>query len=121
MSNKLKNTIYIALAQFILTYCISIWRGANKTYFLDLKRAQRSLIKVMYSKPLRFPTKSLYRISGLLSVRKPYVLNIVLQCHKSLTYVKPTRRRIKDIIVLIIQNTYSLCYKTIYCSVHLRV
>ncbi|KAL0860249.1 hypothetical protein ABMA27_010556 [Loxostege sticticalis] len=95
MSNKLKNKIYLALAQSILTYCISIWGGACKTHFLDLERAQRSLLKVMYSKPFRFPTKTLYEISGLLTVRKLYILNLILNCHKSLTFVKLTHKRRK--------------------------
>lgn len=82
----LLNKIYVALAQSILTYCIPIWGGATKTIFLNLERAQRSLLKVMFFKPYRYPTSSLYSISDTLTVRKLYVLHSVLKLHKSLEY-----------------------------------
>ncbi|CAB3243932.1 unnamed protein product [Arctia plantaginis] len=70
------NKIYIALAQRVITYCIPVWGGATKTHFLEVERAQRSLLKVMYLKPYRFPTNILYMTCSLLSVRKLYVLNL---------------------------------------------
>jgi hypothetical protein len=85
-SRSLLNKIYVSLAQSVLSYCISIWGGAAKTRFLDLERAQRSLMKVMYFKPYRYSTTELYIFGDLLSVRKLYVLNVVLQTHKSTTF-----------------------------------
>lgn len=84
MSTEILNKIYIALAQSVIIYCISVWGGAAKSHFIDLERAQRSLIKVMYCKPFRFPTESLYDISKLLSVRKLYILHLILGYHKAL-------------------------------------
>lgn len=78
--------IYLALAQSVITYCISVWGGAPKTRLLAVERAQRFLIKVMLSKPPRFPTFTLYKISNLLSVRKLYILNVVLRTHRTLKY-----------------------------------
>lgn len=72
-SKKLLNQIYIALVQSVLIYCIPIWGGAIKTKFMEIERAQRSVIKVMYHKPYRFSTEKLYTISGLLTVRKLYI------------------------------------------------
>lgn len=46
--------IYTSLAQSIISYCIPVWGGATKTKILELERAQRSLIKVMYFKPYRY-------------------------------------------------------------------
>lgn len=86
MSKDILKNIYIAMVQSVLTYCISVWGGANKTYLLDLERVQRSLIKVMHFKPYRFSTDTLYTISSLLSVRKLYILNIILKYHKGLPY-----------------------------------
>jgi hypothetical protein len=86
MGTELLNRIYIALAQSILIYCIPVWGGAAKSCFMDLERAQRSLIKVMYRKPYRFPTESLYNISKLLSVRKLYICNTTLSFHKQLPF-----------------------------------
>lgn len=99
MPPLLLNKIYTALAQSVITYCIPIWGGATKTKFLDLERAQRSLIKVMYFKTFRYSTDNLYKISNLLSVRKLYVLNITTHLHKTLSF-DPSRldKRRKDIV-----------------------
>lgn len=95
MNTELQNKIYIALAQSVIIYCISVWGGAAKSYFIDLERAQRSLIKVMYCRPYRFPTEILYASSKLLSVRKLYVLHMVLRYHKILpfSHAKLKKRR----------------------------
>lgn len=94
-SVNLLTRVYVALAQAVITYCIPIWGGAYKTKFIELERAQRHLIKVMFFKPYRFPTEKLYEISNLLTVRKLYVLYTILRLHKSLTYDPTilTRRR----------------------------
>lgn len=84
MSPTLLNKIYIALAQSVIAYCIPVWGGATKTKFLDLERAQRSLIKVMYFKQFRYPTTDLYKLCGLLSVRKLYILRLLLDLHSNL-------------------------------------
>lgn len=78
--------IYISLVQSVLIYCIPVWGGAAKTRFISLERAQRSLIKVMHFKKIRFPTQSLYEISGLLSVRKLYIMQTVLKRHKTIPF-----------------------------------
>ncbi|XP_050361277.1 uncharacterized protein LOC126780688 [Nymphalis io] len=59
--------ISVLTVQSTLGYCIPVWGGAAKTRFLELERAQRCLMRVMYSKPYRFPTTALYEISGLLT------------------------------------------------------
>ena len=99
MSTELQNKIYVALAQSVLIYCISVWGGAAKSHYIDLERAQRSLIKVMYHKPYRFPTESLYATSKLLSVRRLYILHLILRHHKILpfSHFKLKKRR-SDIV-----------------------
>lgn len=99
MTNNLLNKIYIALAQSVICYCIPIWGGATKTDFLDLERAQRSLLKVMYLKPYEFPTNTLYQISNLLSVRKLYILNLILKFHKTVPFNESTRKKRRSDIV----------------------
>lgn len=95
----LLNQIYTSLVQSILTYCITIWGGAAKTQFLGLERAQRSLIKVMYFKKRRFSTEELYQISGLLSVRKLYIMATILKTHKYLPYdLTLLNKRRRDIV-----------------------
>lgn len=95
MTAQLLNQIYVAMAQSVINYCIVVWGGANKTNFLNIERAQRSLVKVMYCKPYRFSTDSLYKISGLLSVRKLYVLHLILRCHRSLPLTAELSRKNK--------------------------
>ncbi|CAF4841982.1 unnamed protein product [Pieris macdunnoughi] len=84
--SALLKQIYTALAQSILIYCIPAWGGAIKTKFLELERAQRSLLKVIHFKPYRFPTEMLYAVSDLLSVRKLYVLQTTLRTHRHIGY-----------------------------------
>lgn len=99
MPQKILNNIYIALTQSVITYCLPVWGGATKTKFLELERAQRSLIKVMYYKPYRYPTVDLYRISGLLSVRKLYFLIITLCLQKSIPFYSDSQeKRRKDLV-----------------------
>lgn len=85
-SQELLNKIYIILGQSILNYCIPIWGGAAKSKFIEIERAQRALIKVMYFKPYRFPTDMLYSQSQLLTVRKLYIIQSILKVHKKLAY-----------------------------------
>lgn len=88
--------IYKALAESILCYCITIWGGAIKTKLIDLERAQRALLKVMFLKNKRFATQELYSLSDLLSIRKLYILHAVLKKHTSINYdPSPLNRRRK--------------------------
>lgn len=84
ISRNLLNDVYISLVQSVIIYCIPIWGGARKTRFLELERAQRTLIKVMYFKKRTFPTYELYQICNLLSVRKLYIIHLVLKKHKTI-------------------------------------
>jgi hypothetical protein len=95
MTSTLLNKIYVALAQSVISYCIPVWGGATKTKILDLERAQRSLIKIMYFKPYRYSTDNLYKLCGLLSVRRLYIVSTVTCKHKKVPYdpSKITKRR----------------------------
>ena len=61
-----------------------MWGGAHKTRVLEIERAQRTLVKIMYFKKRTFSTQSLYQISQLLSMRKLYILRLILKKHKNL-------------------------------------
>ena len=104
-NRNLLNEIYIAVAQSVITYCIPIWGGAAKSRFIDVERGQRGLIKIMYFKNRRFSTKTLYEISGLLSVRKLYIIATLLKKHRTLIFDKQLlSKRRKDIIAQIPQT-----------------
>jgi hypothetical protein len=93
--------IYTSLVQSVLLYCIPIWGGTAKTQLLNVERAQRSLIKVMYFKKRRFPTEDLYQLCELLSVRKLYIRQVFLKTHTTLSYNPDIlQKRRKDIIAL---------------------
>lgn len=83
-------SIYKALCQSILRYCNVVWGGAAKTALLTLERAQRILLKVMLFKPRDFPTSTLYNISGVLSVRQLFILDLLLWQHKHVLTDKTT-------------------------------
>ena len=78
--------VYYALVQSLLTYCIPAWGGANKSILLPLERVQRCILKVMLSKPIRFPTTELYQICKVLTVRQLFVLSAVLRKHKTVSF-----------------------------------
>jgi hypothetical protein len=106
-SKDLLNQIYVSLAQSVLEYCISIWGGSTKIKFLELERAQRAVLKVMHSKPYRFPTNELYDTCDLLSVRKLYVLHAILRRHKKSSYKPETsvKRRKPNVIPTPLTNS----------------
>lgn len=105
---SLINNIYIALAQSVLIYCIPVWGGAAKTKFISVERAQRALLKVIYSKNIRFPTEALFNECDLLSVRQLYILHSILKTHKTLERNKEiigNSRRTKNVVLLPNANT----------------
>ncbi|KAG7313027.1 hypothetical protein JYU34_000107 [Plutella xylostella] len=106
-TQKLLTDVYISLAQSVTMYCISIWGGTFKTKFIELERAQRSLIKVIFFKPYRYSTELLYSNSHLLTVRKLYVINIILRFHKTLHFnPEYLNKRRKDLIIpAVFKNT----------------
>lgn len=97
---KILKSIYISLAQSLITYCLPIWGGAVKTKMIDIERAQRTLLKVIYFKPRRFPTTELYSLCEVLSVRKLYILNVILKTHKTLKYDPKTLEKRRCYMVI---------------------
>ncbi|CAB3254600.1 unnamed protein product [Arctia plantaginis] len=87
-------SVYYALCQSVLTYCISIWGGAVKSYLLPLERAQRAVLKVMTFRPIRYSTAQLYQECELLTVRQLFVLETICRKHIGLEYdIEVTRKR----------------------------
>lgn len=80
---------YKALAQCLLSYCITSWGGAAKTHLLVLERAQRVLLKVCLKLPYRYHTHNLYEIASVLSVRKLFIFLCIKKYHQT---VIPTQQ-----------------------------
>ena len=79
-------TVYYALANSILSYCIIVWGSSGKCLMLRLERAQRAVLKVMTYKPVRFPTDELYALLQIPRVRHSFLLNTVLRKHAELSF-----------------------------------
>lgn len=79
---------YYALAQSLISYCITSWGASGKNQMLRLERSQRAILKVMASKPIRFPTVDLYALWRVHSVRKLFVLGATLRKHSRVPYDK---------------------------------
>lgn len=97
----LLRTIYFALAQSIIGYCISVWGGACKSFLIKLERSQRCLLKTMKFKGFRYPTNSLYKECNVLNVRQLFILNLIVAQHKGTQYdpdICRNKRRIPNIL-----------------------
>ncbi|KAL0810096.1 hypothetical protein ABMA28_010904 [Loxostege sticticalis] len=79
---KTLKTVYLALCQSIINYCILAWGGAAQSSLINLERAQRGVLKVALFKPLLYPTAALYEEAEVLSVRKLFVVRVVAHTHK---------------------------------------
>lgn len=79
-------SIYFALAQSVLGYCITAWGGAYKTAMLRIERAQRAVLKVLAKKPIRYPTTSLYSLCQVLTVRQLFIFKATIRKHSNLYY-----------------------------------
>lgn len=83
---NLLKSVYYALCQSLLLYCITVWGGTHKTTLLGLERAQRSVLKVSKFRPFMFPTKELFELCGVLSVRQLFIQQCILKKHSQLNY-----------------------------------
>lgn len=92
LNPKLLMTVYYALCQSILTYCISAWGGAYKSHLIRLERSQRMVLKIMLGKSYRYSTEQLYKDANVLTVRQLYISNIISNLEID-SVQKITRRR----------------------------
>lgn len=83
--------VYLSLAQSVLTYCIRTWGGAHKSTMIELERAQRMLLKVIYFKPRVYPTFQLYAEAKVLSIRQLYIMATVLHQHSQVNNINIKR------------------------------
>lgn len=97
---KILKTVYFALCQSIITYCITSWGGAAKSIIIELERAQRAILKVSNFLPIYYSTTDLYEKCQVLSIRRLFVLKTMLKKHSEIGY-NPTlmvnKRRVNTI------------------------
>ena len=83
-SLKTLYSVYYAICQSIIVYCIGSWGSALKSHLVQLERAQRSVLKVMLKKPFLYPTFKLYQESNVLTVRQLFLSKMALKAHKKI-------------------------------------
>lgn len=86
IDKKSLTRIYLALAQSLLSYCITSWGGAPKTIFKQIEVAQRAILKVCGSFPFRYSTELLYQHWQVLTVRQIFILHTILKQHSTVTF-----------------------------------
>lgn len=103
--------VYKSLCQSLLIYCIKAWGGAAKSSMLELERAQRTVLKVMTCKHVRFRTDLLYEECRVLRVRQLFVLRAAIHIHKatlsSPDYTRLVKQRIYRIPVPSVRTTFA--------------
>jgi hypothetical protein len=99
---NLIRSVYFALCQSILSYCVIAWGGAIKSTLLKLERAQRAVLKVSLSLPYRHPTVDLYDRCNVLTVRQLFILEVLLKQHSTIKYEPHVvnKKRRKDIVCI---------------------
>ncbi|KAG7305636.1 hypothetical protein JYU34_009730 [Plutella xylostella] len=99
---KIMKTVYYALCQSLLTYCINVWGGAAKSHLLQLERAQRAILKVIHFLPRLTPTTEVYEMAEVLTVRQLFILDITIRQHRNPNICNANRdKRRRDIVVQI--------------------
>ncbi|CAH1114356.1 unnamed protein product, partial [Psylliodes chrysocephalus] len=76
-------TLYYSLVESHLRYGISIWGAAARIHINPLEILQKRFIKIIMSKPRRYPTNDLYKISEIMDLRQLFYFNICLKYHYS--------------------------------------
>lgn len=118
--------IYFSLAQSVLGYCLVVWGGTHKTTMLRVERGQRAILKVLAKKPIRYPTKALYSLCQVLTVRQLFVLQAILRKHCQLAYdpsIFSTKRRSDRVCGIAVRRTEAARrhFKHISCKIYNRI
>jgi hypothetical protein len=71
-----KKALYMALVQSHLLYGIRAWGSARNNVLTPLHVAQKRLIKILYNFPRRFPSRELFRMTGLTNLRTLYCTEV---------------------------------------------
>ncbi|XP_045446592.1 uncharacterized protein LOC123654751 [Melitaea cinxia] len=115
-------SVYYALVQSILSYCVVVWGGASKSHMILVERAQRSLLKTMTYSPYRFPTVELYKKCSVLTVRQLFIMQSIVRQHQYTPYepsVSSSKRVVRNVIVLPKVRTALARKQSNYLSIYL--
>lgn len=70
--------IYLSLCQSHIKYGIIGWGGAYKTHMKRVEVIQKWLLRIIYGKPLLFPSDGLYNISRIMNPHQLFALDMLL-------------------------------------------
>lgn len=122
---KIKETIivYKSLVESILRYGIIGWGGVAKSILEPLQRIQNQIIKIIYSKNIRYTTDILYNECKLFDIRQIYSSVLLLNQFKNknqmlfISHDYHTRSNMnKNQIILKSKKTIGQRYFKYYCS-----
>ncbi|KAL1447231.1 hypothetical protein WDU94_005431 [Cyamophila willieti] len=85
LSLPLLMEIYHALVQSALEYGISAYGRADKTTLHKLETIQKCLLKIIYKKEKRYPTKDLFKELKVLDINKLLTKNVCTYVHRNKT------------------------------------
>lgn len=71
-------TVYSALAESIITYCILAWGGLYDNALNCLAVMQNTVLKILFKRDIRHSTRLLYKELKILSVRERYIYESLL-------------------------------------------
>ena len=72
LDDKQRLIIYYGLVEAILKYGIIGWGGVNKTNLDPLIKCHKRILKIMFKKPITFPSKQLFKQYKILNIRQLY-------------------------------------------------
>lgn len=81
-------TLYYSLVQSHLCYGILGWGGVTDNYLCNLNNMQKWILKIIYNKNLTYPTRDLYKDSGVLDLRQLFCLHIIIYTYKNRDDIK---------------------------------
>lgn len=73
---KSLKTLYSALVESHIRYCIAVWGAALRTHINPLEILQKRFLKLLMSKNQRYPSDQLYTESGFMDVRQLFYFHV---------------------------------------------
>lgn len=82
--------IYYGLVESIMQYGITAWGGLHQTHVSPLIKAQKRMIKTMFKKDFRYPSRDLFKKHKILNIRQIYCRQVLNYEIKNKYYLKKT-------------------------------
>lgn len=94
LSLNLLRTAYYALAQSIMTYGLLVWGMPYNNVLKNVYTTQNLLLKIILSKPMRYPTSQLFSDFEVCNFQQLYTLEIFKYLYKSRPVMLPTHSHV---------------------------